>query len=422
MVKNYNIKELRQFYEKHLKEEILPFWINNSLDSDFGGYYTCFSNESNSLLSTDKFTWSQGRMVWVFAKLSGMDIFTEKERKEFLNLAKSGVDFLMKHCLLQNGNCTFIMNRKGMPISYESDGKLDTSIYADCFVVLGLSKYVHYSKDRKVFSFAKELYKSIIKRIEDGNFSCEPYPIIKGFKTHGIPMILLNTSQELSEAMKELGDNERNEVEQRANYFMNEIIDNFVSEDDLIHEMISVDSGFTFDKLIGRYVNPGHTTEDIWFILHQCMKNGNLSRLKKLTDILKKTFQVGWDSEFGGYLLFADKSGGKPQGNYDGFENEKMVQKILTDWDNKLWWPHSEGLYSMLLAYKLTEDKEFYDIYKKIHEYTFATFPNKDKSIGEWIQIRDRKGEPIKKVVALPVKDPFHIIRNIVLIIDLLRD
>ena len=52
----------------------------------------------------------------------------------------------------------------------------------------------------------------------------------------------------------------------------------------------------------------------------------------------------------------------------------------------------------------------------------FQTFPNENKEIGEWIQIRDRKGKPIQKVVALPVKDPFHIIRNYLFILKLLEE
>ena len=39
-------------------------------------------------------------------------------------------------------------------------------------------------------------------------------------------------------------------------------------------------------------------------------------------------------------------------------------------------------------------------------------FRTTTKPIGEWIQIGNRQGEPMEKVVALPVKDPFHIIRN----------
>jgi len=61
-------------------------------------------------------------------------------------------------------------------------------------------------------------------------------------------------------------------------------------------------------------------------------------------------------------------------------------------------------------------------MYGQAHEYVFRTFPNPDKAIGEWIQIRDRQGRPVEKTVALPVKDPFHILRNVLLIIELLAD
>lgn len=48
-------------------------------------------------------------------------------------------------------------------------------------------------------------------------------------------------------------------------------------------------------------------------------------------------------------------------------------------------------------------------------------FPNTDKGIGEWIQIRDRFGQPEEKLVALPVKDPYHILRNMLLLTELLH-
>ena len=57
----------------------------------------------------------------------------------------------------------------------------------------------------------------------------------------------------------------------------------------------------------------------------------------------------------------------------------------------------------------------------KVFDYVFSTFPNPDKNVGEWIQIRTREGRPQEKVVALPVKDPYHIIRNVILIIELLE-
>jgi len=55
---------------------------------------------------------------------------------------------------------------------------------------------------------------------------------------------------------------------------------------------------------------------------------------------------------------------------------------------------------------------------QKTAAFTFRVFP--DPVVGEWIQIQNRNLEPESKVVALPVKDPYHITRNLVYIIELL--
>ena len=56
-----------------------------------------------------------------------------------------------------------------------------------------------------------------------------------------------------------------------------------------------------------------------------------------------------------------------------------------------------------------------------VFEYVFRIFPNPDRTVGEWIQIRDRQGVPLEKCVALPVKDPYHILQDVMLIIELLH-
>ena len=90
---------------------------------------------------------------------------------------------------------------------------------------------------------------------------------------------------------------------------------------------------------------------------------------------------------------------------------------ISSTGDMKLWWPHSEMLYLYRKLYVLTKDKDFDNYYKMAFDYSFSTFPSTNN--GEWVQIRDRRGKPVDKVVALPVKDPFHIMRDFLKIIKL---
>ena len=97
------------------------------------------------------------------------------------------------------------------------------------------------------------------------------------------------------------------------------------------------------------------------------------------------------------------------------------MKLVLGDWGSKLWWVHSEAMYTNLLLYLETGDDAFLRRFEQVFDYTYRTFPNPDPTLREWIQIRTREGKPQEKVVALPVKDPYHIIRNVLLIIELLE-
>jgi N-acylglucosamine 2-epimerase len=70
----------------------------------------------------------------------------------------------------------------------------------------------------------------------------------------------------------------------------------------------------------------------------------------------------------------------------------------------------------------VTGEARYRELHDRTHAYTFATFPNPDPGIGEWIHIRDRLGRPIDKVVGLPVKDPYHVTRNLLLLVELLLE
>ncbi|MEF3305734.1 AGE family epimerase/isomerase [Paenibacillus sp. GYB003] len=418
----FDAGELLTFYEDHLKRVLLPFWLR-STDREDGGYFNCYDNTGARLVSTDKYTWSQGRFVWMYAKLASMsaDTFGPGEKKEFLELAGHGARFLMDHCLLDNGHCAFVMDKRGKPKLNAPGDRYDSSIFADCFVVAGLAKYAAVSGDGDSIRFARRLYRSVIDRIDRGDYEMAPYPTPEGYKSHNIPMILLNVTDELLQAEEACGGDERETGRLRDNMrrFLREITEHFIDGDGVLNEMIGTDNR-RVDSLLGRYCNPGHSIEDMWFVIHAARKLGEESYIGKAAKTARKMVEIGWDDEYGGLLLFVDRDGGKPRGDTTGIEHTAMVRQIRENWDNKLWWPHSEALYTTLLCYRLTGDGAFLDDYRRIHEYTFRTFPNPDETVGEWIQIRMRGGEPISKVVALPVKDPYHIIRNVIYIIELL--
>ena len=139
---------------------------------------------------------------------------------------------------------------------------------------------------------------------------------------------------------------------------------------------------------------------------------------KAAEKIMRTAFWKGWDERYGGILHFVNLDGDPL--TFESDSDEPTVTLVKGGWGDKLWWVHSETLYASLLFHLTTGDEEFMDIHNIAFEYVFSHFPNHAPE-GEWIQILTRDGEPQEKVVALPVKDPFHITRNLLLICELLH-
>ncbi|WP_240417715.1 AGE family epimerase/isomerase [Paenibacillus periandrae] len=413
------MKHLLSFYQEHAEQVLLPFWLK-AIDLERGGVYTCFNNEGTELVSTDKYTWSQGRFIWILAQTASMidNKLLTGDAEFCMRNARKNVDFLKNHVFLDNGNCAYVLTEDGGKKEAIPGLGYDISFYADCFVVLGFAKFAHGSRDAEVLQDALQLYRRIVERLAQGNVRSEPYPVPVGYEAHSVPMIMLNVAQELADALDSFSHPEAQAVRDEAESYMNTIMDRFYTGSGIIREMLPMDVGET-DTLLTRHVTPGHSLESMWFVMNEALKIGNQQRVDQAAAVIEQAFELGWDPEYGGLLRYVDREGGEVRGRRTGGRYEQLVGDT---WDMKIWWPHSEALYALLLAYKQTGEPHFYAKYEQMHDYVFRTFPHPDAGIGEWIQIRDRSGQPVQKTVALPVKDPYHILRNVLLTIELLAE
>lgn len=397
-----------------LETNLLPFW-ENAMDMKFGGVYTCYTNKGDERISDRKYIWSQGRFLWLTSELLQLrDENVLNLSNKWEEIMDKTYEFLIEHAHLENGNIAFVIERDGQ---HFSDSK-DDSIFADCFYILGCSAYARYKNKHEAFESALEAYANVKARLNTNAFKTDPYPIPKGYNSFSLPMILINVIHDLYQTAQKLKDDRSEMLSQDMNNTLEEM-KQFFDEERIIELKPIVDE----DKhsLLYRHMNPGHTLEAAWFMYEVIESLNNVQHKEMKSHIEKicgKTLETGWDREHGGLYRFIDKTGQKPTGETS---REPIEQLIVDTWDMKLWWPHSEALYTTLLFAKETKSPYWENWYKKLEEYCFQTFPNEDQCIGEWIQIRNRVGEPEEKVVALPVKDPFHIIRNYILMIRLLK-
>jgi N-acylglucosamine 2-epimerase len=407
-------------YAEHLQRVVLPFWLGEAIDRDHGGFFTCFDNRGRTLVSTDKYTWSQGRFVWLLARAADLARrgVLDLDPGELLSIARTGAAFVTEHASMPDGGYAFSVSREGI----RREGH--TSVFADCFVVLGLAELARVTGDGGLLEPALRSYDEVTVEIDGGHAVTAPYPVPAGHRAYSLAMIMLNVSLELAEALRATGHPRADAVWEQAQRHLADSMTVFrqppavaelvpgpgVPDDTLAHPTPP-------NPLLTRHRTPGHTIEGMWFALHAARRAGSTEVMREACRVIAEACALGWDEEYGGLLRYVDRDGGRPRGD----AGEDPYGRLIVDtWDTKLWWPHAEALYATLLGRLWCGDDELAAWHRRIHDYTFATFPAAPDEGREWIQIRDRAGRPLDKVVALPVKDPFHIARSLLLLVELL--
>lgn len=78
-------ERLVSYYEKHILEDVMPFWDRRCIDKEYGGYITCFDREGK-MTDDKKYIWFQGRQLYIYSLLYNK----VRKKKEWLENAKHG--------------------------------------------------------------------------------------------------------------------------------------------------------------------------------------------------------------------------------------------------------------------------------------------------------------------------------------------
>jgi len=379
---------LHRQYRELLLDGIVPFWKRHGVDAEYGGVLSCMQ-EDGTPISGDKYIWSQARWVWVCSALYNRI----EKRPEFLEWARGTIEFLLRHGRDDQGRWVYHTTREGRIV----EGA--TSIYSDCFVVYGLSEYCRAVPDAELLRVARSTFASICQRIEAPGFAeTAPYALPSNRRNHGVPMILTEVASELGRTTDDAA------IEAAADDFAGRVMNRFVRpQRRCLLEFLDREYR-ELPPPEGTFVMPGHAIESMWFVMHHALRRNHQATIRRAAEVMRWHLELGWDKEPGGLLLGVDIEGHPP---------------FMPNSEVKLWWPHTEALYGLLLAHSLTHEPWCNEWYERVHEWSFSHFGMPE--VGEWRQRLDRQGQPLQGFVALPVKDPFHLPRSVILAIELLR-
>lgn len=378
-----NSQQLHQYaqqYRSELLENVLPFWLNHSIDRECGGFFTCL-NRDGSVFDTDKFIWLQGRQVWLFAML-----YNQLEHKqEWLDTALHGANFLQRYGRAVDGSWYFSLTREGQPLIQPYN------IFSDCFATQAFGQLYKATGKEEYAQIARSTFDGILARRTNpkGQWS-KAFPDTRPLKNFALPMILCNLALEIEHLL------EPELVQSLTQECIHEIMDVFYHpESGLILENVNPQGQFS-DSFEGRLLNPGHAIEAMWFVMDLAEKQGNSELIQRTKDITLHTLEYAWDTRFEGIFYFLDLKGYPPQ---------------QLEWDQKLWWVHIETLIALLKAYRHTGDEQCLQWFEKVHQYTWSHFA--DPTYGEWFGYLNRQGEVLLPLKGGKWKGCYHVPRGL---------
>ncbi|MEN9224756.1 MAG: AGE family epimerase/isomerase [Thermostichus sp. HHBFW_bins_43] len=380
------LKTWQERIRQELWQQVIPFWLNYSLDRQCGGYFNCL-DRNGQRYDDKKYVWLQGRQVWMLARLCRL--YPEHpERQRWLEAALLGLNFLRRFAYRpQDQRVYFCLSREGQPIY------LQRKIFSECFYVMALAECSRLFGDPSLIQEAEQMFAAIWSWV--GHSPSSPLPLGRprwpgspAVSELAIPMILLNVIGELAGSYPE-----------QEQWCLARIRLHHRPELRLVLETVALD-GSLLNSPEGRLLNPGHAIEAGWFLLEYGERTGALegSLQTMALEMIAWSLQVGWDPEEGGLFYFLDREGYSP---------------VQLEWSLKLWWPHCEALVATLAAFVTTGSLEWWRRFEQVADYTFAHFP--DPEYGEWFGYLDRQGRVSQRFKGGPYKGCFHVPRALML-------
>lgn len=367
-------------YKQYLTQDVLPFWLDNAIDDENGGIFTCL-DRAGQIYGTEKCVWFQGRALWTFAKAYN---YIEKNPK-YLYAAKKLYDFLPL-CEGEGGRMFFTVTKEGTLIQKRR------YYYSETFAAIGCAQYFKATGLPEAWANA-ERYFSIAKRCFDDP-SLNPPKYNLTMKSLAPVMIMMSTARAMAECAPDPAP-----YEALAAAYLQEVLHGGYIHPEIpaLLEHVSADGTFC-DTPTGRTVNPGHSLETAWFVMTEGLLQKNDEALATAKQIIDFTLPFGWDKKHGGIIAFCDALGKPP---------------VALEWDMKLWWPQNEAIIATAMAYEVFGDESYRELSESFCDYAFDKFA--DREYGEWFGYLHYDSTPANYLKGNIFKGPFHLPRMLML-------
>jgi mannobiose 2-epimerase len=381
--------ELKRYKEEVEAEHasILTYWLKHTIDKERGGFYGRIDQDNKVYPDAPKGAILNGRILWSFS--AG---YHHSPKKEYLDAAHRAFDYITKN----------LFDRKygGVYWTVTADGKpLETRkhLYANAFILYGLSEYYRASRNESAKHEAIALYSTMLQHGYDKEYGGYFEGFTREWKDSAEERLSLseanekksmNTSLHVIEALANLysvwPDNKlREQVKELLIVFADKIIDPQTG-----HQKLFFDRRWNMIPPV--ILSYGHDIEAAWLLLETAMIIKDQQMIDRYKDISMK-------------LAVAGRKGLDTDGGlwYEYHVADKSMNK------QKHWWPQSEAMVGFFNAWQISGNENY--LKDSLLTWNFIKQHIIDKEHGEWLSAVDNDGSSMGKHDKVGLwKCPYH--------------
>jgi mannobiose 2-epimerase len=372
--------------EAELKDNILQFWLEHTIDEENGGFYGFISRDLTINRQADKGLVLNTRILWTFSaafRLYGEPRYMEMASRAYRYITSYFTD-------PQYGGLYWMLDYKGAVTSSKKQ------VYGQAFAIYAFSEYYRATGDEVALTKAVELFHVLERHSYD--------PVDKGYieasardwsetNENSLSDKDLNTRKSMNTHLHVLEAYTnlyrvwpepalRDKLRELIVVMLRHIVDN-----ESYHFKLFFDMEWNSQN---SHISYGHDIEGSWLIHEAAEVLGEPELLQESVAVAiamaEVTLREGVDEDGG---LF----------------NEAEPGKLLDS--DKDWWPQAEAVVGFYNAYQLSGDHSYLEAARK--SWHFIETNLVDKEYGEWLWSVKRNGSPSDNIEKVsPWKCPYH--------------
>jgi mannobiose 2-epimerase len=398
----------KNWLNKLLIENILPFWFPGSIDQEYGGYHQSLGSPPDSRSTNQKSVIIQARMLWFYSRLAQ----SEFGEPAHLEAAKSGFKFLTE-CLYDQefGGYFWEVSREGrvasvIPSTLREEAVSYKNTLAQAYALYAISEYALASRDPSAYRSADELYQIFAHQLRDAKYGGYLELMTRDWKK---PPAKIVTSNSLYAASYKSFRTQVHVLEAFTRY--SEVIGEQGVRSDLagflevLLDKLVLKRGYVCGSVFShswklRFGHPdnvqlyGHDLEFIWMVMKamDIVEEELAPHLECLQGLFATAVNYGFDEEKGGFY-------------FCGPFGRSAADR------SKVWWVQAEALLSCLYLYRLTESPIYADCFNRTLNWIVEH--QADWAHGEWHSTISATGQ-ISGPKAGPWKAAYHNGRSVI--------